>query len=291
MTKTELETLSKVIAGEVRAYIDERLAVLPAGPAGKDGAPGKDADPDLVRSLVTAEVQALPPAKDGERGEKGERGDPGDHGAPGPAGPAGEPGAPGEPGAAGEPGPAGPPGDPGKDGRDGVDGKDGRDALQIEVLPTIMEGKCYPRGTFAHYAGGIVRAFRETDAISQFQGVDLAKSGWAVAMNGVAEESETQDEDGRTIRRRTVFTSGQVVEREFKVAAIIYREVWKEGGDYARGDVVTWGGSAWHCQAEKTADKPGSGSAAWKLMVKNGRDGRDAQQPPKGAGPIRYGAP
>jgi hypothetical protein len=45
---------------------------------------------------------------------------------------------------------------------------------------------------------------------------------------------------------------------------------------YRPGDVVTWAGSAWHAK-EATMEPPGEGSKAWTLMVKRGRDGRDAK--------------
>jgi hypothetical protein len=48
-------------------------------------------------------------------------------------------------------------------------------------------------------------------------------------------------EDGRTLSFR--FVRGEVkLERQVKLATLIYRGVWREG-EYERGDVVTWGGS------------------------------------------------
>jgi hypothetical protein len=55
--------------------------------------------------------------------------------------------------------------------------------------------------------------------------------------------------------------------------------VWATGARYEPGDLVTWQGSQWHCNAA-TGDRPGGGSAAWTLAVKCGRDGKDA---PSGA--------
>jgi hypothetical protein len=52
-----------------------------------------------------------------------------------------------------------------------------------------------------------------------------------------------------------------------------YRNVFQEGQSYAPGDVVTWGGSMWHCNAP-TTDKPGDGQSVWTLAVKRGRDGK-----------------
>lgn len=44
---------------------------------------------------------------------------------------------------------------------------------------------------------------------------------------------------------------------------------------YVIGDVVTSGGNAWHCQ-QPTTIRPGDSVSAWKMMVRKGRDGRDA---------------
>jgi hypothetical protein len=40
---------------------------------------------------------------------------------------------------------------------------------------------------------------------------------------------------------------------------------------------VTYGGSEWLCRNTGTNRKPGDGSADWQLIVKAGRDGRDAK--------------
>jgi hypothetical protein len=63
-----------------------------------------------------------------------------------------------------------------------------------------------------------------------------------------------------------------------------YQGVYREGASYAVGDVVTWGGSQWHCN-DATTSKPGEGSKAWTLAVKRGRDGRDGRDG-KDAGPV-----
>lgn len=81
--------------------------------------------------------------------------------------------------------------------------------------------------------------------------------------------------DERTIELR--FDAGDTrhtYELEFPVT--VYRNVFKEGDTYARGDVVTWAGSAWHADRE-TKEKPGAPESGWSLMVKKGRDGKDAK--------------
>ncbi len=79
--------------------------------------------------------------------------------------------------------------------------------------------------------------------------------------------------DERTIKMG--FTYGEVMHSfELALPALIYRNVWKEGESYDRGDLVTWGGSMWHCDKDGTTSKPDGGD--WTLSVKRGRDGRDA---------------
>jgi hypothetical protein len=59
-------------------------------------------------------------------------------------------------------------------------------------------------------------------------------------------------------------------------AGLSFEGVYQEGKSYDYGNLVTWGGSSWHCN-EATTTKPGEGSKAWTLMVKRGRDGRDGK--------------
>ncbi len=53
---------------------------------------------------------------------------------------------------------------------------------------------------------------------------------------------------------------------------LLYRGVWDASDSYEEGDFVTFGGSCWHCNAERTTAKPGT-SPDWQLAVKAGRDG------------------
>lgn len=58
-----------------------------------------------------------------------------------------------------------------------------------------------------------------------------------------------------------------------------YCGVWVDGKTYDLGDLATWGGSTWHCNAIDTRSKPGDESKAWTMMVKAGRDvGRDTRE-------------
>jgi hypothetical protein len=213
-----------------------------------DGRDGKDADPEFIRAEVAKAVAAIPRPKDGEsvhpdtvalmlRREV-------------------------DAALANI-----------KLPKDGDDGAPGRDALAIDILPTIDETKSYPRGTFAEYRGGTIRAIRNTDPITA--GLTLASAGWSIAARGVWEETEELMADGRTTVRKTKYTCGSVLERKTKSAQIIYRDIYRPETEYDRGDIVTFGGSTWHCMVDKPTDKPGI-SDQWRLIVKKGAPGKDA---------------
>jgi hypothetical protein len=55
--------------------------------------------------------------------------------------------------------------------------------------------------------------------------------------------------------------------------SVEYKGVHVPGRLYERGDLVTHDGSVFHCNADTTA-RPGSGTAAWTLAVKHGKDAR-----------------
>jgi hypothetical protein len=83
--------LAKDMAGATRDYVaralepftarveamEQRVAGLKDGERGadgKDGERGKDADPEVVKALVTEAIAAIPIPKDGAPGERGEKG-------------------------------------------------------------------------------------------------------------------------------------------------------------------------------------------------------------------------
>lgn len=82
-------------------------------------------------------------------------------------------------------------------------------------------------------------------------------------------------ETGKVIREVVDPLRQRIAELEQR-STMSYRGTWDPQVTYRRGDVVTHAGAAWHAAGETHADKPGIG-ASWRLMVKAGRDGRDAQ--------------
>lgn len=55
------------------------------------------------------------------------------------------------------------------------------------------------------------------------------------------------------------------------------RGIYREEGDYRKGDGTTYGGSFWIAQKDAPEGRPGN-SADWRLAVKAGRDGPSAYQ-------------
>lgn len=75
------------------------------------------------------------------------------------------------------------------------------------------------------------------------------------------------------------FTRGEKV-KSFRLPVVIDRGVYKEGSVYRKGDGVTWAGSFWIAQGDANG-RPDAGNDEWRLAVKKGRDGKDAQSKPE----------
>jgi chitodextrinase len=62
-------------------------------------------------------------------------------------------------------------------------------------------------------------------------------------------------------------------------APLAYCGVWEAAKAYTLNNLVTHDGSAWIARAAVQGLKPGTdaGAAAWTLMVKRGKDGRDGK--------------
>lgn len=256
-------------AVDIAAIVAEAVKQIPVPKDGKDGMPGDSVDPERVRELVNGEVVkavgALPRPKDGAPGKDA---------------------APIHPDTVSlmvvtEVAKAIAAIPKAKDGRDGAVG---RDALQIEILPMIDLTKSYPRGTYACHHGGLIRAVRNTDTMSGVIVGEIKTAGWEVVLNGIREVFVTQIDD-RAFQVKHALTNGDRVVHDFSVPVLIYRDIYRAGEVYAKGDVVTWDGSAWYCVANLTKSGPAAIPSDWKLIVKRGRDskpGVDGKPGPQG---------
>lgn len=245
--RADLKAFGDALLATVKGYFEQSIdARLKEIPAGKDGAPGRDADMAAlsmqIDEAITKAVAALPMPKDG---------------APGPSVSQEALDRAVKAAIDAIPRPL-----------DGKEGTPGRDAFELDVIPAIDEARSYPRGTVAEFNGGLVRAVRNTDP--PVSG-DLTKAGWVSIVRGVA-SLEVLQTNGRDFRFDVTFSDGKKETKSFTIPTLIYRGVFKDG-PFEPGDTVTWDGSLWHCE-EPTTDKPGT-SKAWKICAKRGRDGKD----------------
>jgi hypothetical protein len=239
---------AKSMAGAVKAYVDKRLSQVIAS----------------IDARIKEVADSVPEAINGKDGTDGKDGKDGTDGVNGIDGKNGENGLNGKDGEKGL---------DGLNGKDGNDGSDGRDALSIEILPTIVQGKSYHRGSFASWKGGLVRAMRNTDPMMD---ADILKAGWAVVVNGVDTVSFVQGEDPRDIKM-VVQTTEKLVEFNARVPVMAYKGIFQPS-EFLQGDSVTYAGSLWIAEKDGPVGKPGEpGSDGWRLAVKRGRDGKDGR--------------
>lgn len=250
------------------------------GKDGRDGIDGKDGAPGLN-------------GKDGSNGLDGKDGAPGRDGVdglPGKDGIDGKDGLPGKDGAPGERGPIGPAGEKGedgingkdgadglngKDGRDGIDGKDGRDgvdgkSITLDDVRPMLEGEVAKWALdFERRAAAVLE--RALDRMPKARdGVD-GKDG----RDGIdwSEFAADLDDDGRTI----IITMGdgeKKVTHRLKTAIPIFRNSWKAGNAYEKGDCVNWGGCMWVAKRD-TSERPSGGEDSnWQMAVRRGADAK-----------------
>ncbi|WP_260581192.1 hypothetical protein [Sphingopyxis sp. PET50] len=105
--------------------------------------------------------------------------------------------------------------------------------------------------------------------------------GLVVGKDGKPGETFTLDDfdieqtDERTLEFK--FLNGNMMhsfELEFPVP--IFREAYKEGREYRKGDMVVWGGSLW-AATKDTGAKPDTPDSGWMIAARRGRDAK----PPK----------
>lgn len=246
----------------IKQLVNEAVAAIPPAPA------GKDADPEIVRQMVAEAVAELPPARDGKDAEPIDPDEVRSMVAEivGPA-------------VAAIPAP--------QDGKS-VTIDDVRPVIEdavaraVAALPKAKDGE--PGKDGVGVAGAVID--RDGSLVVTLSNGDTKQLGRVVGKDGEPgkpghdgfslKEFEVElMEDGRTILLK--FDDGGLFSysREIGVPTMIYRGVYREGV-YQKGDTVTFGGSLWHSNKDGNTEKPDTGTGAWTLAAKRGRDGKDA---------------
>lgn len=229
-------------------------------------------------SPLSARIKALEDSAPvpGPKGDPGERGV---DGAPGRDGVDGKDGSPGERGEKGEAGA------PGNDGRDGINGKDGKDGAPGADGKSITVDEVRPLfdAAFAGWALDFER--RAADVFQRAIDKIPAPKDGRDALEIEDLQVEHDGDGGVTLR----FVRGEV-RKEFQLQLPRFKDrgIYKEGEAYREGDGATWAGSFFIAQKDNPQGKPGE-SDGWRLAVKRGRDGKDADGVGRGGatGPVR----
>jgi hypothetical protein len=149
------------------------------------------------------------------------------------------------------------------------------------VAKAVAELPAPQNGNDGKDAAGIVEALKDNgELVLTLADGRLVRTGIRDGEKGLdgrdgfsLDDFDCEPVDERTMRLK--FTRGEETHSyELVFPVPVYRDVYKEGTEYERGDMVTWGGAVWHCDAP-TKDKPGTEN--WTLAVKKGRDGKDAK--------------
>lgn len=146
---------------------------------------------------------------------------------------------------------------------------------RIDTIPQPRDGRDGLDGT--GLAGAFIdREGELTVSLSDGRFATLGPVHGRDGRDGVGFDDLDVVHDGeRTVTLR--FICGEDVKAfTLKFSVPLYRGVYRDGEAYERGDMATFGGSIWHCNAE-TSEKPGEGSTAWTLAAKRGRDGRSVK--------------
>ncbi len=250
----------------VRSMVTEIVEpVVAAIPQPRDG---KDAEPELIKQMVAEAVAELPPAKDGRdadpinldevRSMVVEIVEPVLAAIPVP-----------------------------QDGK-GVSIDDVRPVIEdavaraVAALPKAKDGE--PGKDGVGVAGAVID--RDGSLVVTLSNGDTRQLGRVIGRDGEPGKPDHDGfalkgfevelmEDGRTILMKFDDGGPFSYTRELGVPAMIYRGVYREGV-YQKGDTVTFGGSLWHSNKDGNTEKPDTGSGAWTLAAKRGRDGKDA---------------
>lgn len=267
-----------VTLSDVEQLILRAVAAMPKPVDGKDAQP-------VDTALIVAEVlrQVPPPinGRDGADGADGAPGAPGEKGDPGQSVTAEQVAELVRSAVAEIPAPR-----DGKDGRDGTDGK----SFSLDEVRALVDASCaaavkaaqaewaldFERRAHGVLERAVERMPRPKDGADGKDGRDAFNL-----------DDLTVEHDGA--RKVTLkFVRGDLVKSfDLRVPAVMYRGIYQAGDTYESGDLCTFGGSLWHCNAE-TKDKPGEGSAPWSLCAKRGRDGKSGE-PGKPGSPGRDG--
>jgi hypothetical protein len=158
-----------------------------------------------------------------------------------------------------------------------LDGRNGADLVGCfidkngDLTLTLSNGEVKNVGHVVGYDGA------DVDMESIRQRIDKMFSEWPKpkdGADGLGFDDLLFEYDGEKTITLKFAKGDRIKEFSFVMPVVIDKGVFKEGQAYAPGDGCTWDGCFWICQNE-TSEKPGTGKG-WRLAIKKGRNGKDA---------------
>jgi hypothetical protein len=166
--------------------------------------------------------------------------------------------------------PEGTKGDPGRDGKDGIDGRDGKDGRDGIHGKDGLPGKDGAPGQDGKDGAPGERGLAGADGIDGLDGRDGVDGRDAASVDDFHASIE-----GRMLRLGFTLSDGIVVSKDLPLDGMVLDAgIYRSLANYHRGDLVTYGGSAWIAQRSTQTSPP---SPDWRLAVRKGRDGKDAE--------------
>jgi integrin beta 3 len=264
-TDVDFTKVAHLVAEEVAKV----AAKIPVPKDGKDGANGKDGI-GIAETLINRSGELVMTRTDGSAATVGVV--------------VGRDGVDGKDGAAGidgKDGTSGERGDPGERGEKGDPGIDGRDADPVEVAKHLI-----PEVERAVSSIPVPKDGRDgidgKDGSTGEKG-DIGERG----SDGLGFEDMRVEYDGERAVTLLFERGEERKEYALGIPIPIDRGIYEQGRKYARGDVVSYGGSAFIAQQD-TDSKPET-DKTWRLAVKRGRDGARGKDAPPDNSNVPFG--
>lgn len=160
------------------------------------------------------------------------------------------------------------PGEKGERGEKGDPGNDAQPVNMEEVIAAVLARMPAPKD------GEPGKDAPPVDMLALAQSVLALIPTPRDGRDGVASRDELIALVNAKVAESLDTVVAQRVEEELaKRPDVRYRDVWTAENRYREGNLVTFGGSIWHCNATGTNAKPGDNTDDWTLAVKKGRDG------------------
>jgi len=128
------------------------------------------------------------------------------------------------------------------------------------------------------FVSGASTSFRERIAVLESRAPVPGPPGadGQPGRDGLGFDELTAEFDGERTLVLHFVKDGQTKDVACQLPIPLYQGTYQPGQPYQKGDLVTWGGSMWHCQAD-TITGPADHTPDWRLAVKRGRDGKDGK--------------